>query len=207
MESRSSVSGVTARIRDNAISGQGPGGGIFQFGVFILNGAVGLVRENVIHEGPCGALSPSACLAVRTEGIVLRAVGDGTVVDHNIITSAQSGIFVNGGSHAQIVNNLISDIDLLDGIDIQGTASGSFTDSLIANNTILNAGPVANQGCGIFESSGTGVSGNTISNNTVKDGYCGVACVSADQVTGGSYHNTLYTVLNADQSLPSPAEP
>ncbi len=200
-------SGVTANIRRNAVSGQGPGGGVFQFGIFLLNGATGAVQNNVVHEGPCGALSAAACLAARTEGIVLRNVADGAVVDGNTIVSAQSGIFLNGGNNVRVLNNTISDIDLLDGIDIQGAASGFFTNSQIANNTVLNVGPITNQGCGIFEVSASGVSGNIISNNTVKDGYCGVAAVSADQVVGGNYANTLYTVLNTDQPLPSPAEP
>ena len=177
--------GVTARVEGNAISGKGPGGGVFQFGVFILNGAVGLIANNVIHEGSCGALSGDDCFAARTEGIVLRAVGDRTVVDRNIITTAQSGIFINGGRNVQIRNNLISDIDYLDGIDIQGTASGSFTESIIENNTISSLGPVENESCGIWEYSGTGVSGNTIRGNTVNDGFCGVGYVDADHVENG----------------------
>lgn len=199
--------GVTARIEENVIAGRGPSTGVFQFGVFVLNGAVGLISQNVIHEGPCGALAPADCVAVRSEGVTLRAVGDGTVVDHNVITSAQSGIFVNGGSHVRIAGNQISDIDLLDGIDIQGTASGFFTDSFIAGNSIVDLGPVANQSCGIFEAPGTGISGNTISHTTVNDGFCGVAYVSADRVKDGSYHNVLYTEINTDLPLPSPVEP
>src|SRR5579863_4936545 len=66
--------GVTARIEGNVIAGTGPASGVFQFGVFVLNGAVGLVNRNIIHEGLCGALSPSDCLAVRSEGVTLRAV-------------------------------------------------------------------------------------------------------------------------------------
>lgn len=200
-------SGVSAQIRHNAISGRGPAGGMFQFGAFLLNGAVGVVSDNVIHEGPCGALTNKACLAVRSEGVTLRAVGDGTVVERNVITNAQNGIFINGGKNARIVNNLISNIDLLDGIDIQGTASGFFSDSEIANNTIVNVVPIANEDCGVFEYADTGVSGNTISNNTVNDAYCGVAHVSADQVSGGTYHNTLYDLVNVDQPLPPPTEP
>jgi nitrous oxidase accessory protein NosD len=136
-------------------------------------------------------------------------VGDGTTVEQNVITSAQSGIFINGGSHLQIEGNYITDIDLLDGIDIQGTASGFLTDSLVDGNTIVDLGPVRNENCGIFEFPRTGVSGNTISNTTVNDAYCGVAYVSSDHVEYGFYSNTLYTQLNA--SLPSfpppPVEP
>jgi nitrous oxidase accessory protein NosD len=191
--------GVTAQIRNNAISGPGPASGVFQFGVFLLNGAVGRISDNVIHEGPCGSLTFSGCLAVRSEGITLRAVGDGTVVERNVITSAQSGIFINGGKNARIVNNLITNIDLLSGIDIQGTASGFFSNSRIANNTILNVASFENQSCGISEAPGTGVSGNVIANNTVNDAYCGVGYVGADHVSGGTYQNTFHDLINADQ--------
>jgi nitrous oxidase accessory protein NosD len=201
--------GVTARIEDNVVVGTGPASGVFQFGVFVVNGAVGLVNRNIIHEGPCGALSPSDCVAVRSEGVTLRAVGEGTTVDQNVITNAQSGIFVNGGSRIRITNNRISDIDLLDGIDIQGTASGSFNQSRIEGNTIVDLGPVANQSCGIAEAPGTGVAGNTISQNTINDGYCGVAHVSADRIDHARYFNILYTELNTDlvTSPPPPIEP
>ena len=197
--------GVTARINGNAISGAGPGGGVFQFGVFVLNGAVGQVTNNIIHEGSCGALSQSDCLNARSEGVTLRAAGDGTVIDRNTITTAQSGIFLNGATNVQVINNVISDIDLLDGIDIQGSASGSFTGGQIVDNTILNLGPVENESCGIFELTASGVSGNTIAHNTVNDGYCGVAAVAADHVSGGVYYNTLYAEINAD--LPTPPPP
>jgi Right handed beta helix region len=203
--------GVTGRIEDNAISGVGPSSGVFQFGVFILNGAVGVIKRNVITEGLCGTLSSFPdCFNLRSEGITLRAVGDGTVIDHNVITNAQSGIFINGANGARITDNLISDIDVLDGIDIQGTASGFFTNSRIDGNSIFNVVvlSVANQSCGIFESPGTGVSGNTISHTTVNDAYCGVAHVAADHVESGNYYNTLYTELNSDlPTFPPPVEP
>jgi nitrous oxidase accessory protein NosD len=204
-------SGVTARIEDNAISGVGPSTGVFQFGVFILNGAVGVIKRNVITEGLCGTVSISACFAARSEGVTLRAVGDGTVIDHNVITNAQSGIFINGANDARITDNLISNIDVLDGIDIQGTASGSFTNSRIDGNTIFNVVvlSIGNESCGVFESPGTGVSGNTISHTTVNDAYCGVAHVATDHVESGDYHNTLYTELNSDLPTfpPPPVEP
>src|ERR1700693_284172 len=127
-----------------------------------------------------------------------------------IITNAQSGIFINGANGARITDNLISDIDVLDGIDIQGTAAGFFTNSRIDGNSIFNGVvlSVANQSCGIFESPGTGVSGNTISHITVNDAYCGVAHVAADHVESGNYHNTLYRELNgALPTFPPPVEP
>lgn len=208
--------GITGDVTGNNISGIGPAGGVFQFGVFIVNSAVGHVQSNVITEGLCGTLSPSECIPVRSEGVTLRAVGDGTVVDSNLISNAQSGIFINGANHASITNNTIRNIQALSGMDIQGTASGGFANSVIDGNTIYNVGPIDEnasndeEGCGINEYSGTGVYGNRISNNTVNDAYCGVAAVQADHVSGGTYFNVLYPVLNSDQypsAYPPPTEP
>lgn len=209
-------SGITAEIAGNSVSGKGPSVGVLQFGIFIANGAVGLVRSNVITEGNCGTLSNSDCFNVRSEGVTLRAVGDGTVIDRNIISNAQSGIFINGANRAQVSGNLITNIDALSGIDIQGSASGFFTNSLIDGNTISNVGPI-NQNCSVNEECcaineyfGTGVSGNTIRNTIVNDAYCGVAHVAADHVESLTTYNTLYRELNSDlypDSFPPATEP
>jgi hypothetical protein len=208
--------GVTATVLQNDITGIGPAGGVFQFGVFFANGAAGLIQGNVITEGNCGALSIADCIGVRSEGVTLRAIGNGTVVDHNIISKAQSGIFINGASHLRVTNNEIGNIDALSGMDIQGTATGAFTDSVIDSNIIFNVGPIDadasnnEEGCGINEYSGTGVSGNSITNTNVNDAYCGIAAVAADSVGSSVIHNTLYPQLNSDaypNVFPPPTEP
>ncbi|HTC91345.1 MAG TPA: right-handed parallel beta-helix repeat-containing protein [Bryobacteraceae bacterium] len=209
--------GVTANISQNTISGVGPSSGFFQFGIFIFNGAIAQINSNVITEGLCGSLTTADCINQRSEGITLRAIGDGTVVDGNIIDNAQSGIFINGANKLRVTNNQIGNIDGMSGMDIQATASGVFTNSLVSGNTISHVGPIDQdasndeEGCGINEYSGTGTfSGNQMSLNTVNDAYCGVAHVAADNVESGTYFNTLYTELNSDQypsSYPPPTEP
>jgi Right handed beta helix region len=202
--------GIVVDVENNSISGIGPTTGVNQFGVFLSTGAGGRVSGNMINEGTCGALPFSTCFSLRSEGVTLRAVADGTIVDGNVITNAQSGIFINGGSNARISNNVIRNIDALDGIDIQGTASGFFTDSLIQGNAIYKAVPVANESCGIYESSGTGVARNRIVNNLVNDAYCGIAYVAADSVEASTFFNTLYNTLNTDlypSAGPPPVEP
>ena len=126
-----------------------------------------------------------------------------------MITTAQSGIFVNGGRKARISRNIIQNIDAIDGIDIQGTASGFFSDSIIEGNSISNPGPIAQQGCGIYEATGTGVSNNTIVNNSVNDAFCGVAYVTGETFHAGASLNTLYPAFNSDlpDSPPPPTEP
>jgi Right handed beta helix region len=208
---------ITAEIADNSISGVGPTTGVFQFGVFILNGATARIIHNVITEGLCGTLAISDCISQRSEGVTLRAIGDGTVVDGNIITNAQSGIFINGANLLTVTNNQIRNIDAMSGMDIQASASGVFTNSVVANNSIFNVGPIDQnastneEGCGINEYSGTGTySGNQIWQNTVSDAYCGVAHVGADQVLFGTYFNTLYPQLDSDlypNGFPPATEP
>lgn len=191
--------GVNLKIGGNTITGAGPAGGFaFQFAVFVLNGAAADIDGNVITEGLCGTLSPGDCVNARSEGITLRAPGDGTTVDHNVISNAQSGIFINGGNRLRISNNLISNIGPMDGMDIQGAATGYFTNSVIEGNTLFNLSPISNNSCGIFEVPGTGVSGNTISHTTVNDAFCGVGYVTADHLGSGNYRNTLYPTLNTD---------
>jgi nitrous oxidase accessory protein NosD len=200
--------GVTATIEENVISGVGPSGGVFQFGVFIVNGAVGRISRNVITEGLCGTLSITDCINARSEGITLRAVGDGTLIDRNVITDAQSGIFINAANQVRVTNNRIVNIVGFDGIDLQGTSN-----SLFDGNIIFNALPVDNESCGVFESPGPGFAGgleqqNKIFHTIVNDAYCGVAYVSTTQVESGMYFNTLYTNLSSElPSFPPPVEP
>jgi hypothetical protein len=202
-------SGVKVRVEHNSISGVGPSAGSFQFAVWVLNGAVGVIESNVITEGLCGTLSATDCIALRSEGVTLRAVGDGTEVSNNVITNAQSGIFVNGVNRLRVTNNLISNIVGLDGIDLQGTSN-----SLLDANIIFNSVPVENFSCGIYEAPGAGTAGGTEENNqishtTVNDAYCGVAHVASTQVWSGKYANTLYTELASDSASfpPPPVEP
>jgi len=211
-----SGSGITTEVSGNTISGVGPSTGYNQFGVFIANGAVAYVSHNMITEGNCGTLSVTACVPLRSEGVVFRAAGPASVVDSNFIASAQSGIFLNGANQAQISNNIIMNIDALDGIDIQGSASGYFTNSVILGNTISHVFPISStageglQGmgsCGINEAQGTGVAQNLILNNTVNDAYCGVAFVTADQASANTFSNTLYGTVNANLTFPPAVEP
>jgi nitrous oxidase accessory protein NosD len=203
-----SNAGVGVEVEGNNISGLGPASGVNQFGIFLLNGAVGEVEGNVITEGLCGTLSGADCVNLRSEGVVLRSVGDGVVVDHNVINHVQSGIFLNAVNRARITNNLVGNIDLLDGIDMQGTSN-----SLVDGNTVFNATPLQNESEGVFEAFGPGSAGgveanNVISNNTVNDAYSGVVFVSTSHLSGNRYFNVLYPeLINNGTSGPPPTEP
>ncbi len=196
--------GLIADVSKNTISGIGPAIGVFQFGVFVENGPVVTVRENVITEGLCGSLSPSDCVNLRSEGVTLRAPGNGAVVERNVISQAQSGIFINGGQQDDYSGERDQEHRGSGRHRHPGVGAGSFTGSMIQGNRIANVTPVSDLGCGIFEYSGTGVSGNKLIQNDVNDAYCGVAAVEADKVVNGDYYNTLYMVLDSDSSATFP---
>ena len=195
---------VKVDIDGNSISGIGPGAGQPQFGIFVV-GATGRVTDNLISEGLCGSLGFDACIALRSEGIVFRVAGDGSIACRNVITNAQYGIFLNGGNRYQIGNNVVRNIDIAEGIHLQG----GVTNSIMEGNAIYLASPVANITCGIGEVP-DGQSGNKIVNNSIYDGYCGVAYVSADVVHANKTYNTLYSTFNVElfpTEPPSPEEP
>jgi hypothetical protein len=199
--------GVTVASSQNSISGVGPSLGVKQFAVVVANGAVGNIVGNMINEGSCGALSIPDCVNLRSEGVLFRAVGDGSTIDSNYITNAQAGIFINGANQVRVTNNIIRNIDALHGIYIQGTAAGGFTNSVISGNMIYDVTPLNAQNCGILEVPGSGVGDNVIRGNTVHNAYCGVAHVAADAVSSGVYNNVLFNTLNIELPLPPALEP
>jgi len=194
---------LTATVAGNVITGLGPAGGyFFQFGVFMLNGAAGLIKGNQITEGDCGTLNQIDCISARSEGVVLRAVGDGTVVDQNVITRAQSGIFINNANKARITNNIIGEISALDAIHAQGMSN-----SLLRNNSISNATPLGNQSCGIVENPGMGSAGGTEGNNliintVVNDAWCGIVYDPTSTVVSSQFSNVQFTQFRNDVGPP-----
>jgi Right handed beta helix region len=199
-------SSVSVVVYNNSIQGIGPSSGFLQFGVFIW-GPTGYVTYNRISQGACGSLSPTDCSNLRSEGIVLRDAGEGSVVDCNVITNVQSGIFLNGGNKYFITRNTIQNVDgLFNGIHMQYLDPDSLTNVLVEGNTVSNVLPLSNQTCGIGEVVGPNIYGNKILNNTINDAYCGVGSVSTDVVLGTITYNTLYPLLDAAAS-PPPVEP
>jgi hypothetical protein len=193
-------------VDGNSISGIGPSSGVLQFGVFLI-GATGRITNNHINEGNCGSLSLSDCINLRSEGVVLRGAGDGTMIASNEITNAQAGIFLNGGNRYQVKHNIIRNIDAMEGIHMQDAATGSLTNSVIEGNTIFNTTPIENENCGIGEVASPGTHDNKILNNTINDAYCGVSYVSTDLVVGTQTFNTLYVTLDSSLPSPPPVEP
>ena len=201
----------SANVSNNSITGIGPSTGVNQFGVFLAEGATGQVVGNYITQGNCGAISIPNCVSLRSEGVVLRAVGDGVVVANNVISNVQAGVFVNGATYPQVIGNTVTSVDAVDGIHIQGSVSGFY-----AGNRITNVGPFSattasdERGCGLNDVSGSGSSGNYMMANSVSDAYCGVGYVSTDFVEANIFLNVLYLTLNDDNyptGFPPATEP
>jgi hypothetical protein len=192
-----------ADIKGNNIAGIGPSTGVNQFGVFLANGATGKVTRNTISQGKCtGTLMQ--CTALRSEGVVLRSVGNGVVVSDNWISNVQAGVFVNGATDALVSKNRIVNVDTLNGIHIQQSISGIYEENDITH------GGISDQVCGLADIPGSGSSGNKFSGNSVNDAYCGIGYVTGDQVDNkNSTANTLYETLNLDTNSnePPPVEP
>jgi hypothetical protein len=201
----------SANVNNNFITGIGPSTGVNQFGVFLAEGATGQVVGNFITQGNCGSISIANCFGLRSEGVVLRAVGNGVVVANNVISNVQAGVFVNGATYPQVIKNTVDSVDALDGIHIQGSVSGLYT-----GNRVAHVGPFTTdtsndeEGCGLNDISGTNSSGNEIVANWINDAYCGVGYVSTDRVDANIFLNVLYLTLNGDNYptvFPPPTEP
>jgi hypothetical protein len=190
-----------ANINNNFITGIGPSTGANQFGVFLAEGATRQVIGNYIAQGNCGSISITNCYPLRSEGVVLRAVGDSVVVANNVISDVQAGVFVNDATGPRVVGNTVSSVDALDGIHIQGSISGTYT-----ANRIFHVGPFTTEtsndeaGCGVNDISGSGSSCNYIAFNSINDAYCGVGYVSTDSVGANVFFNVLYLTLNGDNN-------
>ena len=151
--------GEHATVEGNMITGIGPASGGNQFGVFLANGATGRVEGNSISQRTCGAIAPSDCVPLRSEGVVLRSVGSGVVAEANIITNVQAGVFVNGAPSPIVQWNSISNVN---GIHIQGSTGGTYV-----GNRIMHVGPISTyssqngEGCGLDDVPGLSSSGDT----------------------------------------------
>src|SRR6266513_2186163 len=153
------------------------------------------IEHNSIHDFQRDGIEVSnAGVNVEIEGNNISGLGPSTGID-------QFGIFLNVVNAARITNNMIGNIDALDGIDMQGTSN-----SLVDGNIIFHLTPLENLSEGVFEAVGSG--NNKISNNTVNDAYCGVAFVATSHVENGKYFNVLYPeLLSNGQPGPPPTEP
>lgn len=194
--------GETAYISSNSIQGIGPSTGVNQFGIFLANGAIGEVTANTITQGNCGSIASTACLNQRSEGVVLRSVGNEVTIQANVINNVQYGIFVNGATTPIVTGNIVNNVDF-NGVQIQASISGVYSANRVSHVLGL---------CALADIAGSGGSDNQFSFNWVNDAVCGIGYLTGDGLgTDNFFFNALYQTLNLDDytttPLPPPTEP
>lgn len=168
------------------------------FGDFPVLGAIGnsgitaatnnaVVTENIITMGRC-TLSGENCAANPNIGILVFQE-DGILVSNNVISEAQTGIALSSNRNARVTNNLISNIDTLDGVDTRADLVGvPSTGNEISGNIFRNMSLDTHSAA-----VNVNTPGNSIVGNTVNDAYAGVLFVSGDNVGKNTYYNTNIT--------------
>jgi parallel beta-helix repeat protein len=138
--------GYGAVVDRNTITGIGPNDVIAQNGVQVSDGATAVVTRNDISKN----VYTNTAVPDTATGVLLFEAG-AAIVDRNDIRSSDVGIYVLGGTGAQVVHNDIRG-STFDGIDLDGT-----TNALVAHNKVRDSG---NDGIALF---------NNSTNNRVED--------------------------------------
>lgn len=167
------------------------------FGGFPVLGATGnsgiiagtnnsVVTDNIITMGRC-TLSRENCAANPNFGIFVFQE-EGILVSNNVISEAQTGVALSSNRNARVTNNIILDIDTLDGVDTRADLGIPSTGNEISGNIFRNMSLDTHSAAVNINTPG-----NSIFGNTVNDAYAGVLFVSGDNVGKNTYYNTNIT--------------
>jgi nitrous oxidase accessory protein NosD len=127
--------GTEVSITNNVVTGLGPTTGAAQNGIQIGFGAKGSVMQNTVSDNvwsPCVSLQDCAFNATG----ILIFQSDDVRVERNSVMTNQIGIYASG-QHADIESNIISNSEVLVGIDLAGD------NGLASRNDIANSGQAA----------------------------------------------------------------
>lgn len=113
---------------------------------------------------------------------------EGILVSNNVLSGAQTGIALSSNRDGRVTNNLISDIDTLDGVDFRADLGVPSTGNEISGNIFRNMSSET-QSAAVKATT----PGNSIFGNTVNDAYAGVLFVSGNNVGKNIYYNTDIT--------------
>lgn len=145
-----------------------------------------VVSHNQITMGRC-ILSMADCAANPNFGIFVFQQ-EGILVSNNVLSGAQTGIALSSNRDGRVTNNLISDIDTLDGVDFRADLGVPSTGNEISGNIFRNMSSET-QSAAVKATT----PGNSIFGNTVNDAYAGVLFVSGNNVGKNIYYNTDIT--------------
>ncbi len=169
--------GSSATVTGNTVTGAGPTAVTAQNGIQLRRGATGTIKTNVVTGNAYDGAAYSAF------GIGITYAGPGVVVQGNTVNHNGANIYCWESDGVQVLDNQVSDIASVDqnavaGITVQGNNAATATMGL----------------------SGVTISGNTVQNNlsgpsTLSDGIdlYGIrsATLANNVVTGSSYDGVL----------------
>lgn len=173
--------GITLHAIGNVVRGLGPSN-LGQAGIQLAVGATGLIEDNIVTDhifAPC--ISPSECDFV-SHNIGVFVMED-VKIARNIVGNGNVGIFAgafnnNASSGVKVLQNRVSDSDVLDGIFVVGE------NSVVKHNIITNS-----DRAGVFAFSES----STIQNNTINEAAIGLLVSAGNKVSGNRLFNTLVT--------------
>jgi nitrous oxidase accessory protein NosD len=178
--------GTEVTITNNVVTGLGPTTGAAQNGIQIGFGAKGSVMQNTVSDNvwsPCVSLQNCAFNAT---GILIFKSDDVRVESNSVMTN-QIGIYVSG-QHADIESNIISNSEVLVGIDLAGD------NGLASRNDIANSGQAAI----LVEGNDNRVQSNDITETPI--GVLKLSGTVGNSQSGNAFFDTLIPVQD-----PAPA--
>jgi len=178
--------GTEVTITNNVVTGLGPTTGAAQNGIQIGFGAKGSVMQNTVSDNvwsPCVSLQNCAFNAT---GILIFKSDDVRVESNSVMTN-QIGIYVSG-QDADIESNIISNSEVLVGIDLAGD------NGLASRNDIANSGQAAI----LVEGNDNRVQSNDITETPI--GVLKLSGTVGNSQSGNAFFDTLIPVQD-----PAPA--
>ena len=168
---------TTIKVLRNVVSGFGATSDIAQNGVQISAGAKGQVESNIITNHVYSPCTPTECIAVSTNILV---ISNGITVTLNTVGKSNVNIYLQGNNNLAN-NNVVFDSVVFDGIYMFGNTNKA------ASNSITNSDEAA-----IFVDTGTN---NRVESNKINDAQVGVQNEGTGTViTGNTFVNTTVRI-------------
>ena len=162
----------------NVITGPTPTVGRDPVGIFLASGVEGLIEGNTVtNNTDATCLSLEECNTVGI-GIIVFDTHD-VSIHQNVVTKSQRGISASFTDGVTILQNTVSDTDVVDAINIFASEN-----TLVKDNSITNTDRAA-----IIVFTGN----NTIQGNAINEAAIGLLVSEGNSVAGNRLSNTQIT--------------